>query len=70
MEHGLEYITFYVQKYIAPFVVFPAAALVRDGPLGAPTFLRLAYVLHKSPGTTRMGVIGGHLQHKKAFLPV
>ena len=31
MEHGLEYIMFYVKKYI------------RDGPLGVPAFVKIAY---------------------------
>ena len=43
VEHGLEYITFDVQKHIAPLVVYSGPPLVREGPLGAPAFVRLAY---------------------------
>ena len=43
VEHGLEYIMFYVQKHIAPFAVCSGPQLVRDGP---PAFVRLAYYNH------------------------
>ena len=43
MEHGLEYITFYVQKQMAPLAVCSGLPLVGDGPLGAPEFLKFAY---------------------------
>ena len=45
VEHGLEYFSFYVQKHLAHLadrsVLDPP--LVRDGPLGAPAFLKLVY---------------------------
>ena len=44
VEHGLEYIMFYVQKHIAPLAVCSGFLLVRDGLLGASTFVRLAYL--------------------------
>ena len=40
MEHGLEYITFYVQKDIAHLAAGSGPPLVRDGP---PTYMKLAY---------------------------
>ena len=43
MEHGLEYITFYVQKHMASLEVCCGLPLVRDKPLGAPAFVKLAY---------------------------
>ena len=42
VEHGLEYITFYVQNHIAHFVAFSGFPLVRDRPLGAPAYVKLA----------------------------
>ena len=38
MEHGLKYITFYVQKHIAHHAMWYSSPLVRDKPLGAPGF--------------------------------
>ena len=43
MERCLEYTTFYVQKHIAPLTICSNPALVCDKPLGASTFVRLAY---------------------------
>ena len=43
MEHGLEYITIYVQKHMASLAVCSGLQLVRDEPLGAPAFVRFAY---------------------------
>ena len=43
VEHGLEYITFYVQKHIAHLVACSGPQLVCDRPLGAPTFVKVAY---------------------------
>ena len=43
VEHGLTYDTFYFKKHIAPLVVCSGSTLVRDGTLGAPLFVRLAY---------------------------
>ena len=43
MEHGLEYIAFYVQKYIALVAIRSNPQVDRDKPLGAPAFMRLAY---------------------------
>ena len=43
MEHGLKYITFYVQKHIAPLAMCYNLPLVRDKPLAAPIFVRLVY---------------------------
>ena len=41
MEHGLVYITFYVQNHKAYLVAFfSGSPLVRDGPPGAPAFLK------------------------------
>ena len=39
-EHGLEYITFYVQKHIAHLAVCSWPQLVCDGPLGAAAFVK------------------------------
>ena len=36
-------ITFYVQKPMAPLAVCSGLPLVRDGQLGAPTFVRFAF---------------------------
>ena len=41
--HVLEYFSFYVQKHIARLgACSRPRLLVRDGPLGAPAFLKLA----------------------------
>ena len=48
MEHILEHITFYVKKSIAPFVVCSDSPLVHNKPLGAPTFVSLAYLFYKN----------------------
>ena len=42
VEHGLEYITFHVQKHIAHLAACSEPPLVGDAPLGTPTFLKLA----------------------------
>ena len=36
MEHGLEYITFYGQKHMAPFGACSGSTMVRAKPLGEP----------------------------------
>ena len=41
VEHGLEYIMFYVKKHIAPLAVCPSTPLVRDKPLGELPFVKL-----------------------------
>ena len=46
MEHGLEYITFYVPKNIVPRTICSYPPLVRDKPLGATEFVRLVYYVH------------------------
>ena len=38
MEHGLEYITFYVKKHMAYLADCSGPLPVRDQPLGAPAF--------------------------------
>ena len=43
MEHGLRYITFYVQIHMAPLAVCSGPHLDRNKPLGAPAFVRLVY---------------------------
>ena len=43
MKHGLEYITFHVQKLIAPLAMRSNPLVIRDKPLGAPAFVRHAY---------------------------
>ena len=43
VEHGLVYITFYVQKHITPWMICSGPSLVRDGPLGTPAFVLLSY---------------------------
>ena len=43
VEQRLEYITFHVQKHIAPLAVCSGSALVHDGLLGVLAFVRLAY---------------------------
>ena len=50
VEHGLKYITFYVQKHIAPLAICCNLPLVRDKPLGASAFVGPVY-------TNRGGVI-------------
>ena len=42
VEHGLEYLSFYVQKHIAHLAACSGTPLVRNGP---PAFLKLAYWL-------------------------
>ena len=42
-EHGLGYVTFYVQKHITHLVACSGSTLARYGPLGAPAFVTLAY---------------------------
>ena len=46
MEHGLKGIAFYVQKHIAPHVVYYNFPVVRDKLLGAPASVRLVYSNH------------------------
>ena len=41
MEHVLKYITFYVQKHIAPLTLCYYLPVVRDKALGALAFMRL-----------------------------
>ena len=43
VEHGLEYVTFYVKKHVTPLMVCSGPPLIQDKPIGAPTFVRLAY---------------------------
>ena len=45
MEHGLEYNTFYVKKYMALLAVCSGLPLVHDGHLGAPAFVKFAYLV-------------------------
>ena len=45
VEHGLENFSFCFQKHIAHLAACPKPPLVRDGPLGVPTFLKFAYYL-------------------------
>ena len=45
MEHGLEYITFHVQKHLESLAICSNPLLVRDKPLGAPAFVILAKYL-------------------------
>ena len=48
VEHGLECITFYVQKHTAPLAVCSGPPLVWDGSLEAPVFVRLtSYTSHQ-----------------------
>ena len=42
MVHGLNYITFYVQKYIDHLAACSGPRPVLDGPLGAPAFAKFA----------------------------
>ena len=45
VEHRLEYIVFYMLKqYIAHLAACFGPLPVRNGPLGAPTFLKLVYL--------------------------
>ena len=55
MEHGLEYTTLYVKKYITHLVACSGRPLVRDGPLGAPAFVKQAYSQNNS--TENMTVV-------------
>ena len=43
MEHGLEYIMFYVEKHITPLAVCSGPPVGSRQPQGAPAFVRLAY---------------------------
>ena len=52
VEHGLEYITFYVKKYIAHLVACFGPLLVRDWPLGAPARAGVKYVLSNTNTNT------------------
>ena len=47
MEYGLEYNMFYVWKHIAALVICSSPPVVRNKPLGAPAFVRLAYWTHR-----------------------
>ena len=51
-EHGLEYITFYVQIHVAHIAACPEPPLVHDGPLEAPAFVKLVVnvLLSTRPG--------------------
>ena len=42
VEHGFEYITFYVQKHKAHLAAFSGSPLIRDGSLGVPAYVKLA----------------------------
>ena len=44
MEPGSKYITFYVEKHIAPFTICYNQPLVRDKLLGASAFVKLVYL--------------------------
>ena len=55
VEHGLEYTTFYVAHFGGLFW----SPLVRDGPLGAPTLVKLAYW----PVRWWDGIIPGDIGH-------
>ena len=62
VEHGLENITVYVQGYITHLAACSGRLLVRDGPLGVPEFVKLAYYerrLFQSPTLCRLGRGGG-----------
>ena len=48
LEHGLEYILFYVQKHIRQFAACSRSPLVRDWLLGVPAFVKLTYSFVKS----------------------
>ena len=45
VEHGLKYITFYVEKYIAYLAAHCGPPLIRDGQLEVPTFVKFAYFI-------------------------
>ena len=45
MEHGLEYITFYVHKHMTSLAICSGFPLVRDGPIRAPWFVISAYCI-------------------------
>ena len=55
VEQGLEYITFYVQEYIAHLAACSGHPLVRNGPLGVPTFVIL----------TRIEIYGNQWKYKE-----
>ena len=52
VEHRLKHITFYIQKYIAHLVACSGPPLARDGSLGAPAFVKLAYCVEGWVGST------------------
>ena len=54
VEHGLECVTFYVQKYIAHLVACSGRLLVRDGQLREPAFVKMVYSPHKEPVKRKM----------------
>ena len=43
LEHGLKFITFYVQKHTAALRMCHNQPLVRDKPLGAPESVKVVY---------------------------
>ena len=43
MEHGLKYITSYIQKHIEHLAICYNLPLVRDKALGSPEFVRRVY---------------------------
>ena len=45
MEHGLNFLLFYVQKHIIAMAMCYNPALVLDKPLGAPASVKLVYSL-------------------------
>ena len=53
MEHGLEYIMFYVQKHIAPVAIWSNPPQVHDKPQGVLTFVKLAYWQLPQPMMTK-----------------
>ena len=70
-EHGLEYISFYVQKHIASLMGCSGPPVVHDGPMGAPVFVRLAYCWGTSQNDqlTLIGSVGGLIQSGNKPLP-
>ena len=60
MEHALEYITFYVQKYIAHLVVYFGPPLFCDGQLGAPEFVKIAH-WRETEGSASVGYWVSHV---------
>ena len=54
MEHGLKYITFYVQKHIAPLAVCYNLPLVCDKPLEVPAFVKLVYIGYRGINSNNM----------------